>query len=107
MSVPLTRRTTDHSDQNSFSFSFFCDLCGKEWVSQPIPFTSGGFTAVDHEATRQLLWEQEHHAAFEEANLEAHMQFNRCPQCGRWVCNDCFRIEEKKDDEVCVDCRNK
>ena len=103
MSVPLTKRTQDHSDQKSFSFSFFCDRCGKEWASRPLPFTSGGFTGVDHEETRQLFWEQEHRAAFDRANLEAQFHFNNCPQCGRWVCDDCFCVGEANY-EVCADC---
>jgi predicted RNA-binding Zn-ribbon protein involved in translation (DUF1610 family) len=104
MSMPLTKRTTDHSDQKRFAFSFFCDRCGKEWISQPIPYTAAGFTAVDHEETRQLLWEQEHRAAFDGANLEAHFHFNNCPVCGKWVCNDCFGVEETEHGGVCKDC---
>jgi len=107
MSVPLTKRTTDHSDQKGFSFSFFCDRCGKEWVSRRVPFTQDGFTGVDHEKTRQLLWEQEHRAAFEKANLEAHFHFNNCPKCGRWICDDCFCVWGKKSDELCIDCGEK
>ena len=100
----LTMRTTDHSDQKRFSFSFFCDRCGKEWISQPVPYTAGGFTAVDHEETRQLLWEQERRAAFDGANLEAHFHFNNCPKCGKWVCDDCFGVEEMEHGGVCKDC---
>ena len=104
MIVPLTARTTDHSDRKSFSFSFFCDRCGREWVSRPLPFTQGGFTAVDHEETLQLLWAEEHRAAYDRANLEAQFHFNHCPVCGKWVCDNCFHVGETKADEVCVDC---
>jgi hypothetical protein len=38
MNKPLTRKTVDHSDENGFSFSFFCDICGKEWRSPDVPF---------------------------------------------------------------------
>ncbi|MCL2186633.1 MAG: hypothetical protein FWB86_12405 [Treponema sp.] len=31
------------------------------------------------------------YTAFEHANLDAHTKFNRCTQCGRWVCDECFK----------------
>jgi len=104
MSLPLTRKSTDHSDKDKFSFSFFCDCCGKEWASQTMTFMAGGFTNIDHEEARQMLWAHEHKAAFERANLEATLKFNRCPLCGRWVCNDCFDWNEPKHGGVCKDC---
>src|SRR5215469_15159866 len=105
MSVPLTKRSTNHSDLESFSFVFFCDSCGKEWKSPPLPFESGGFTAIEHEAVRQMIWAQEHKAAFEKANLEAHFHFNHFvpeadtagAESGEWVCDECF---EKKTQTV-------
>ena len=51
----------------------------------------------------KLMWAHEHRAAFDEANLEAHVQFNRCPVCGKRVCDDCFCIEGKNGG-VCRDC---
>ena len=51
-----------------------------------------------------MLWEQEHQAAFEQANLEAHFHFNRCPLCGKWVCDDCFRAEEIRHGGACKSC---
>jgi hypothetical protein len=104
MSRPVTQKSTDHSDRESFSFSFFCDRCGKEWVSQTAAFTAGCFTAIDHEDARQMLWQQEHKEAFEQANLDARLQFNRCPVCGRWVCNECFDCLEIQHGGVCKDC---
>ena len=67
-------------------------------------FMAGGFTAIDHEETRQLLWQQEHKTAFEAANLEARLKFNLCPLCGRWVCGCCFDLEEIKHGGVCKEC---
>ena len=100
----LTEKSIDRSDSRGFSFGFFCDRCGKEWRSRTMAFTAGGFTAIEHEDARQLLWEQEHRAAFNEANPEAHLQFNRCPQCGRRVCDDCFCIENDEFGGACKDC---
>ena len=89
MSVSLTARTTDHSSAGSFSFSFFCDNCGNEWKSFVTPFESGGFTAIENEEARQLIWAHEHKTAFDRANLEAHFHFNHCPESGKWVCDEC------------------
>jgi hypothetical protein len=104
MGIPLTKKSTDRSDRKSFLFSFFCDRCGKEWRSLLFPFTSGGFSAIEHEEAWKLIWEKEHNAAFEQANLRAHLRFNNCPVCSRWVCDDCFYLEGTAGD-VCMDCR--
>jgi hypothetical protein len=91
MSAPLTKRSTDHSGAESFSFSFFCDICGTEWKSPTVLFETDGM-AIEHEEARTLLWAKEHSAAFEAANLEAHLQYNRCSRCGKWVCDKCFNV---------------
>jgi hypothetical protein len=46
--------------------------------------------AIEHEEARIMVWAQERNAAFEAANLEAHLQFNLCENCGRWVCENCY-----------------
>jgi len=100
MSLHLTRKLTDRSDNDRFLFSFFCDRCGFEWTSQSVSFLEGGFTAIEHEEARLLIWAYEHKVAFEHANLDARTKFNRCLNCGRWVCNKCYEI----DDGLCRDC---
>jgi hypothetical protein len=100
----LTKRSTDHSDAGHFSFSFYCDKCAKEWVSPVQPFTGGVCTNVEHGEALKLLWANEYRTAFTEANLDARMQFNRCPVCGRWVCDDCFDFEVVRGGEVCREC---
>ena len=94
MSAPLTKRSIDHSSKESFSFSFFCDQCGKEWASPAVGFASGGFTLVENEEAWKLIWAEEHRLEFEKANLEAHLHFNRCSENGEWVCDDCFEISD-------------
>ena len=106
MGSPLTHKSTDRSDTEKFAFSFFCDQCGKEWLSPAVSFETGGFTAIEHELTRQLIWEQEHRAAFEQANLEAHFQFSYCPKCGKRVCYECFDAEGEHEG-VCRECSGK
>jgi hypothetical protein len=103
MSPFLTKQRTDRSGTESFAFSFFCDCCGKEWKSPIVPFETGGFTAIEHEKVRQMIWEQEHKAAYEQANLEAHLHFNRCPHCGKWVCDDCINLSDPRG-EICKEC---
>jgi len=100
----ITEKSIDHSDSGRFSFSFYYDKCGKEWTSETTAFSGMGGTAIENEEARQMLWANEHRLAFEAANLEAQMHFNRCPVCGKRVCDDCFCVEEKEHGGVCRDC---
>jgi hypothetical protein len=103
MSKPLTRKTTDRSDEKAFSFSFFCDRCGKEWKAPVVPFETGG-TVIEHNEARIMFWANEHRVAFEQANLEALMHFSLCPDCGKRVCDDCFSFDEIRQIGVCRKC---
>ena len=107
MSEPLTKKTADYSRQDTFQFGFFCDNCGKEWKSQPVQFTTGGLTTVEFDDAMKLLWAHERRTALEQANLDARMKFNRCANCGEWVCDDCFDQDEKKQDGLCAKCNGK
>ena len=102
MSKPLTQRSADYSGAEFFSFGLFCDICEKEWRSPVVSFETGGMV-IEHEEARTLLWAKEHSAAFEQANLEAHLQFNLCPVCGKWVCEECF-VTGRGDSEACKKC---
>jgi hypothetical protein len=104
MSRPLTKRTIDRSDSSSFSFSFLCDRCSKKWESQTVPFNNGGFTVIENDEGRKLLWADKHRTAFNEANLEARLHFNRCSECGSWVCEDCLAPDTGKPGFNCKDC---
>ena len=100
----FTKKSIDHSDMGKFSFSFFCDRCGREWVSETKPFSGGGCTSVTNYDALKLLWANEHRTAFDEANLEARLKFNTCTVCGSKVCDDCFCFGEGSKDDVCVEC---
>jgi len=89
----LTKKTVDYSTEKSFSFSFFCDTCGKEWRSTEKHFSGGICSVTESNEALQLLWACEHRAAFNEANLEAHFHFAECPVCGKRVCDACFEKE--------------
>jgi len=104
MGAPLTKKITDHSTLEVFSFSFFCDNCEKEWKSPSALFESGSLTSIEHEEARKIIWAQEHKIAFEKANLEAHFHFNCCPDCKSWVCDECFNTEEKENFGRCKKC---
>jgi hypothetical protein len=108
MTKPYTEKATDHSDSRHFSFSFYCDECGKEWRSSVQDFTGTGSTAgitfIENEEALQLLWAEEHRLAYEAANYDARSYFNCCPVCGKHVCDDCFDIAEKEHGGICNDC---
>ena len=94
MLTPVTKKITNESDGEEFRFAFYCDICGKRWDS--VPYHSDGHI---HDAPeREGLCA----AAYERANLEALSHFNRCPECKRMVCDDCFRILEERD--LCKEC---
>jgi predicted RNA-binding Zn-ribbon protein involved in translation (DUF1610 family) len=107
MTKPYTAKTTDHSDSGHFSFSFYCDKCGKEWRSSNQDFTGMGSTAVENDEALRLLWAEEHRLAYETVNLDARMYLALCPVCGKHVRDDCFNIAEIEHGGVCKDCSDK
>ena len=100
----LTDKTADHSSLEFFEFSFYCDRCDKSWRSEAVLFAARGSPAIENDEVRKMLWEWDHRAAFERANLEAQFHFNRCPACGRWVCDDCFQPLVNDRYDLCRDC---
>ena len=100
----LTEKTIDHSSMDSFAFSFCCDRCGKSWRSGAISFSGEGNRSIENDEVRKLLWERDHRIAFERADMEAQLHFNRCPACGRWVCDECFRPLASDEQDLCCDC---
>ena len=101
---PVTKRYTDHSAMEGFSFSFFCDMCGEEWRSARYDFNPGDFAVPLDPKVFQLLWNGQHKAARERANRDASFLFNHCPVCGRGVCEECFYLAETGASDICKDC---
>ena len=88
----VTKKYEDHSTDRYFRFVFYCDECGMAWKSEHYPFSMRD-ASLENEGkkkARVLMWKAEHDAAYERANIEAVLNFNRCPQCGQRVCDDCF-----------------
>ena len=100
----ITKKYRDRSTEGFFKFSFYCDKCGREWTSDEYPFEHGFSEELtaDEKKAKEILFRVDHGAAFERANLEARLRFNQCSSCGRFVCDECFAMEE--DYEVCRDC---
>ena len=101
---PVTKRHLNRSTMEGFSFSFFCDLCGGEWQSAWYDFNPGGFAPPIDPEVYQILWSDQHKAAYKRAELDAAFMFNRCPACGRSVCNQCFYLSETGVSDICKDC---
>jgi hypothetical protein len=93
MLAPFTKKMRDDSGCGVFRFTFFCDICEKPWMSEPI-------RSQDKACGADRL--MDHNNAYERANKEAMRYFNRCPVCKRWVCDDCFLILPLRD--VCMVC---
>ena len=102
--MPLTKKTVDHSNKECYAFSFYCDRCGKVWRSEETSFEAANNFEIESSEACSLLWAQERRIAFERANLEAQFHFNHCPDCGRWVCDDCFRPLGSEKCDLCCDC---
>jgi len=107
MLSPITRRFADRSIPKAFSFSFFCDGCGKEWRSTPQAFHSNGLKSLTDLRIVRMLWNGRHKAAYEQANLEAIYAFFYCPKCRRRLCMECFRRSETDAADICKDCLKK
>jgi hypothetical protein len=58
-------------------------------------------------AVYQMLWSDQHKAAYERMKLDASFEFNRCPLCGRKVCRDCFYLSGSGISDICKDCYGK
>ena len=105
MLPPITKRFADHSTDREFRFEFFCDKCGAVWKSDVYPFYLRDAPCGNEgeSRAREILWKADHNAAYERANNEAAMNFNRCRKCGLRFCDDCFSEFEL----ICTDCAKK
>jgi len=100
----FTKKYLDQSDETAFSFIFYCDICHKPWKSTSIPFSlSSDKKGLWQRFLRHFspAWDREHEDAFERANREAMFYFNRCQDCGLWVCDDDFSEEM----DQCIQCQ--
>ena len=93
MLAPVTKQYKDLSTPESFVFLFYCDRCGKEWHSDTYAFNPRGFEPPVDEKIHWMLWNQQHEEAYERANREAVVRFNRCP-CGCRICDDCVTMTD-------------
>ena len=103
----VTKKRADRSTMDAFSFSFFCDICEIEWRSARYKFNPGDYTAQINPVMCRMLWNDQHTAAYERAKRDAGFEFNRCPMCGRGVCNACFHLSGTGVSDICVDCLRK
>ncbi|MCQ2449804.1 MAG: hypothetical protein MJ132_06415 [Clostridia bacterium] len=108
----VTKKYIDASTEEQFAFSFFCDCCGKVVSTTPLTFRPGFkkklFISKAERKAREMLWQKDHDAAYERANIEALKQLNRCVVCGAAICNDCtVECEETDGKTVCIDCAKK
>jgi len=101
---PITKRYTDRSTTRAFAFSFYCDKCGKEWRSTTRAFDPGELQSPTDRRVLGMLWDGQHKAAYEQANLEAIYAFSHCPECDRRICLECFCRTETDIAEICTDC---
>lgn len=95
---------TDCSVEEEFHFSLRCAECGSEWHSLPVRFSKAG-VRPETEGKRVIfrtLYEREREQERQHAAETAARRFNRCPICGRLVCDRCFLICDDLD--LCTAC---
>ena len=107
MLAPVTRQYKDLSTPERFQFVLYCDCCGKEWKSDVYVFNMKGFDLPIDEKIRSMLWNQQHEEAYERANCEAGVRYNRCPVCGCRICDDCFEHMSQEGCNICKNIKNK
>ena len=94
MLEPVTKKYEDGSTLEVFRFIFFCDLCGREVseITYPYtpPFKAKLFISRSERKARELIWQSDHASAYDRANREILLHLDRCPVCGRRVCDSCF-----------------
>ena len=94
----------DCSTLEEFRFLVRCQECGRTWRSSAVRFSKAGIapTTEHRRVILRTLYEREREAAREKAMAEVPAIYNRCPVCGRLVCDRCFLICEDLD--MCTAC---
>ena len=94
----------DCSTLEEFRFLVRCQECGRTWRSSAVRFSKAGIapTTEHRRVILRTLYEREREAAREKAMAEVPAIYNRCPVCGRLVCDRCFLICEDLD--LCIAC---
>ena len=105
----VTKKYVDASTEEKFSFSFFCDCCGKVVSTTKLAFHPGFakkfLLSRSEQRARELVWRQDHDSAYERANVQALKLLNRCVICDSAICNDCtVECDEVDGKTVCVTC---
>ena len=104
MRCPAKEALLDCSTVEDFRFFVRCAECGKLWRSRPARFSRADISP-ETEGKRVIfraLYERERVEARSRAAAEFAQSFNRCPICGRLVCDDCFLVCDDLD--LCVSC---
>ncbi|MCL1917769.1 MAG: zinc ribbon domain-containing protein [Peptococcaceae bacterium] len=60
----------------------------------------GGTLLSGHFESRSPEWQKEHEKAFDRAQNEAQQHFHRCPNCNKYVCDQCLN----EDAGLCTNC---
>jgi hypothetical protein len=117
--IDVPRNWRDHSTTEGFQFSFYCDVCRREYKSTfirsktdrmgDVVKTFGSFLggrtgstmrSAGSKAHRSAGHSKEKDEAFAKAWNEIKQYFRKCPRDHAWVCFDCFNA----DTNLCVKC---
>lgn len=115
----VPRNWRDHSTTEGFQFSFYCDICRREYKSNFVrskadkwgdaakvtgSFLGGSLGRVmrsqGSKAHRSAGHSKEKDQAFKNAWAEVRKYFRKCPKDHKWACFDCWNA----DVNLCVKC---
>ncbi len=105
---PATKRWEDQSTTEVFRFLFYCDCCERAMVSPDYAFHSGfgsgRLISGSRRRARDLIWQRDHEAAYERANV--YMLSNRvhtCEVCREHICGNCAVYCDELRGGVCCE----
>ena len=92
------------TDLHNKNFYKECDCCRNRFYADKVPMLCRGTKIMKNleksngDLVRQRMFNRKKALAVQ--HLARH--FNQCTTCGKWVCNDCYRIDIR--DGVCSRC---
>lgn len=92
----IEEKIIDRSDECRFSFEIKCEICSRVYKTLPLPYNPHS----EHGA--QNGWVIAHKLAYVQAVREFTDNLSFCPECGRFICDNCFLICHAAD--ICMDC---
>ena len=88
-------------DRDIFCFYAKCSVCGTRFLGQRLPLLLRRKALLPRlKNGNGGIWQKMYNRSMANSVRELSLQFNRCLNCGQWICDECFDI-----DTACGPCR--